>query len=199
MRAWLPGACSPAEANRGPESALYSGARGMVIAENRIKRSGRPFASFRCRRSASRSRASERATRSGGMRRAGSRIRSRAGRQGVRYVRARWPCVVWFGIISTVPQAYHGRSLGRWQGEYLAGTGDLSLLTNAGSDPSAVSRTLRSLPSSANNRTIRRTPVGIIIATRWRLAAALKQMVWSNAFFVSVRSINKTPTASCAP
>ena len=133
------------------------------------------------------------------MRRAGSRIRSRAGRQGVRYVRARWPCVVWFGIISTVPQAYHGRSLGRWQGEYLAGTGDLSLLTNAGSDPSAVSRTLRSLPSSANNRTIRRTPVGIIIATRWRLAAALKQMVWSNAFFVSVRSINKTPTASCAP
>ena len=60
VRAWLPGACSPAEANRGPESALYSGARGMVIAENRIKRSGRPFASFRCRRSASRSRASER-------------------------------------------------------------------------------------------------------------------------------------------
>jgi hypothetical protein len=53
-------------------------------------------------------------------------------------------------ILRTASISYRGRSLGRWQGEYLAGTGDLPLLT------SPIRLLLRALPSSANNRMIRR-------------------------------------------
>jgi hypothetical protein len=95
--------------------------------------------------------------------------------------------VVGHYILRTASISYRGRSLGRWQGEYLAGTGDLSLLT------SPIRLLLRALPSSANNRMIRRRhychPMAISCGT--------KQTVWYNAFFVSVRSNTNSHRIVC--